>query len=76
MMKIYICTECGWLRMVSRRKEVECHKCGETQMTLTNLDLGRYSEMSEQERLDYAKGWLYIHRSRRKGNERKNITIN
>ena len=28
MMKVYICPNCGWLRTVSRRKEVECFKCG------------------------------------------------
>ena len=66
MMKIYICPDCGWMRVVSRRKDVECHKCGKDQMRLTNLEFGKYSEMSEEERQDYAKAWLYIH-SRRKG---------
>ena len=28
-MKIYICSGCGWLRVVSRRKEVECFRCGQ-----------------------------------------------
>lgn len=62
MMKIYICPECGWLRLVSRRKDVECHRCGATQMTQTNLDFVKYSDMTDQERQDYAQGWLYIHR--------------
>lgn len=62
MMKIYICPECGWLRLVSRRKDVECHRCGITQMTQTNLDFVKYSDMTDQERRDYAQGWLYIHR--------------
>lgn len=66
MMKIYICPECGWMRVVSRRKDVECHRCGKDQMRLSNLDIGKYSEMSEKERQDYAEAWLYIH-SRRKG---------
>lgn len=62
MMKIYICPECGWLRLVSRRKDVECHRCGTAQMTQTNLDFVKYSDMTDEERRDYAQGWLYIHR--------------
>lgn len=65
MIKIYICPECGWIRMVSRRKVVECHRCGVEQMSLTNLTLAKYSDMSEKERKDYSDAWLYIHR--RKG---------
>ncbi|MDD6637423.1 MAG: DNA-directed RNA polymerase subunit M [Lachnospiraceae bacterium] len=61
MMKIYICPQCGWLRMVSRRKDVECHQCGNGKMRLTNLDLEKYSAMSETERASYADAWLYIH---------------
>lgn len=66
MMKIYICPECGWIRMVSRRKDVECHKCGNGQMQLTNLDLEKFTSMTDKERADYVEGWLYIHRH--KGN--------
>ncbi len=61
MIKIYICPSCGWLRLVSRRKEVECHRCGVPQMTLTNLTVGKYSEMNEKARKDYSDAWLYIH---------------
>ena len=61
MIKVYICPNCGWMRMVSRRKEVECHRCGVPQMTLTNLTMSKYSDMSEQERNDYSEAWLYIH---------------
>ena len=61
-MKIYICPDCGWIRMVSRRKEVECFKCGRPQMRLTTLEFGKYTNMSEKERQDYADAWLYIHR--------------
>ena len=25
MMKVYICPSCGWMRVVSRRKDVECY---------------------------------------------------
>lgn len=67
MMKIFICPECGWIRVVSRRKDVECHKCGYEQMRLTNLDIGKYSKMSEQERTDYSDAWLYIHKRQNKG---------
>lgn len=65
-MKIYICPDCGWIRMVSRRKEVECSKCGRPQMRLTNLEFGKYTNMSEKERQDYADAWLYIHRKKEK----------
>lgn len=65
MMKLYICPRCGWLRMVSRRKDVECHKCGYEQMRVTNLGLEQYTNMSQEERKDYSDAWLYIH-SRRK----------
>ncbi len=34
MMKVYICPSCGWMRVVSRRKDVECYKCSEPQMVL------------------------------------------
>lgn len=52
--------------MVSRRKNVECHQCGNGQMRLTNLDLEKYTQMSEEERTGYADAWLYIH-NRQKG---------
>ena len=59
--------------MVSRRKEVECFKCGRPQMRLTNLEFGKYTNMSEKERQDYADAWLYIHRKKEKshGKEEK-----
>ena len=52
--------------MVSRRKEVEGFKCGRPQMRLTNLEFGKYTNMSEKERQDYADAWLYIHRKKEK----------
>ena len=61
MMKVYICPECGWMRIVSRRKNVECHRCGMLQMTLCNLSMVEYTDMSEKERKDYVTGWMYIH---------------
>ncbi len=65
-MKVYICSACGWIRLVSRRKDVECHKCGQTQMRLTNIDLNKYTNMTEEERQGYSEAWLYIH-NRQKG---------
>ena len=60
-MKVYICPHCGWMRVVSRRKNVECFKCGDAQMTMTLLPYEKVGQMSEQEREDYVKSWLYIH---------------
>ena len=57
-MKVYICPECGWVRVVSRRKDVECYKCGNEQMKLTNLEFTKYSDMSEKERKDYSDAWM------------------
>ena len=61
MMKVFICPSCGWMRVVSRRRGVEGYKCGEKQMTLAKVDFGTFTAMSEDERKDYAQGWLYIH---------------
>ena len=61
MMKVYICQNCGWIRVVSRRKNVECFKCGEKQMAVTKLPYKKVGHMSEEERKDYAKTWLYLH---------------
>lgn len=62
MLKVYICPSCGWLRTVSRRKGVECHRCGNPEMALTKLEYEKYAAMNETERADYAKSWQYIHR--------------
>ena len=35
--------------------------CIGQEMKLTNLNISRYQHMSEKEREDYSKGWLYIH---------------
>ncbi len=67
MMKIYICPDCGWIRVVSRRKDVDCHKCGRPDMRLTSLEWDKYADMSESERQDYVKGWLYIHSRQKNG---------
>ena len=61
MMKVYNCPACGWMRVVSRRREVECYKCDEKQMVLAKLDFAKYAKMSEEERKNYSDGWIYIH---------------
>lgn len=61
MMKVYICPKCGWLRTVSRRKNVECFKCNYGDMLQTKITYDKYTAMSKQEREDYADSWLYIH---------------
>ena len=66
MMKVFICPECGWMRVVSRRKDVECFKCGTGQMTMAKIEFTKYTAMSEQERKDYADGWMYIHQKNKK----------
>ncbi len=66
MMRVYICPECGWIRTVSRRKDVECYKCGCAQMTASKLTYVEYTQMDEKKREDYVKSWLYIH-NRKKG---------
>ena len=61
MIKVYICPKCGWMPTVSRRKNVECYKCGEQEMFQVKLTYDKYSEMTLKEREDYSDSWLYIH---------------
>lgn len=61
MMKVFICPKCGWMRTVSRRKQVECFKCDNQEMALTKLSFVDYTEMSEQQRMDYVESWQYLH---------------
>lgn len=63
MLKVYICPDCGWLRTVSRRKAVECHKCGNPEMELTKLEYEQYAQMDDGARADYVRSWQYIHDS-------------
>lgn len=64
MMKVYICPKCGWLRTVSRRKDVECYKCGDVPMVLAKMTYDKYVGLTQEERDDYSESWLYIHRER------------
>ena len=66
MMKVYICPSCGCMRVVSRRRDVECYKCNEKQMVLAKVDFSTFTAMSEEERKDYSDGWLYIHQKRKR----------
>ena len=68
MMKVFICPSCGWVRLVSRRSVVECHKCGNENMKLCNLSMKEYTDMTEQEREDYLQGWMYIQNRKKKTN--------
>lgn len=61
MMKVYICPQCGWVREVSRRKEVECHKCGLPQMTLTDMLYENFIELNKEERQAFADQWMKEH---------------
>ena len=61
MIKIYICPKCGWMRTVSRRKEVECYQCECEQMELTKLTYERFAHMTDKDRQDYVDSWMYIH---------------
>ena len=61
MMRVYICPECGWIRTVSRRKEVECFKCDNRETVLNKLSFLDYSEMNEQQRADYVESWQFLH---------------
>ena len=75
MIRVYICQKCGWIRTVSRRKDVECFKCGVQKMTLTKMEYEKYIELDQKERTDYADGWLYINSRAawdKKQNELKN----
>lgn len=36
-------------------------------MRLTSLEWDKYADMSESERQDYVKGWLYIHNRQKNG---------
>ncbi|MCD8132527.1 MAG: DNA-directed RNA polymerase subunit M [Clostridiales bacterium] len=61
MIRLFICPECGWIRTVSRKSDVECFKCENVQMVPSRLEYAAYIRMSEQERRDYADSWMYIH---------------
>lgn len=62
-MKVFICPRCGWIREVSRRKKVECFKCGYGHMVQAKLSYEQYVQMDMEARQDYVKSWLYIHKT-------------
>ena len=61
MIKLYICPECGWMRTVSRRANVECFKCSNVEMVPVKLEYTKYVQMSGEERENYVESWMYIH---------------
>ena len=67
MMRIYICPKCGWMRVVSRRRDVECYKCGLSQMIMAKVDFDTYVSWSREERTEYAGAWMYIHNKGKTG---------
>lgn len=66
MMKIFICPGCGRMTAASRKKEVNCSRCGELPMERAKLTFEKFTEMDEQQRNDYSKSWLYIHQAGKK----------
>lgn len=60
-MKIFICPGCGRMTVGSRKKEMFCSKCDETEMVCAKITFEKYTKMDEQQRTDYAESWLYIH---------------
>lgn len=72
MIKLFICPECQWLRVVSRRAKVECFKCGRPQMEPVKLTYSRYMRMNPKQREDYIKSWIYIYERTKKQKNLKN----
>ena len=60
--KLYICPKCGQIRPTSRKTSVECANCEGIPMESIKLSFEKYTLMSQEERNDYAQGWLYIHK--------------
>ena len=68
MMRVYICPDCGWMRMVSRRKNVECYKCGVQDMTLAKVDFATYVSWSEKSARNMRRpGCIYTAKEKQKG---------
>ena len=56
MILVYVCPQCDSVRIVSRRKEVECLECSQ-KMNLSDLTFLEWSDMTEEERKQYGKMW-------------------
>lgn len=67
MIKVYVCPKCGSIKVGSRRKRVVCYYCNEYPMQITKLEFLEYSEMTLEERREYAKEWQrkYIEKCKR-----------
>lgn len=53
----------GWFQ---EGKRLNASSVADRRCDLTNLEFGKYTNMSEKERQDYADAWLYIHRKKEK----------
>lgn len=56
MILVYVCPCCQSVRIVSRRKDVCCIKCGH-EMKLSNLTFLEWSEMEPEQREVYGAQW-------------------
>lgn len=65
MMKVYICPSCGWMRVVSRRKDVDAYKCSEPQMVLQKWFRISTRKCQKRKGKINSDGWLYIHPRRK-----------
>jgi len=61
MILVYVCPFCKEVRIVSRRKDVNCLVC-EHEMTLSNLTFLEWTQMSESQRKAYGVLWSKRHR--------------
>ncbi len=67
MMKIFICPGCGRMTAASRKKEVFCSRCNELPMERSRITFEKYAAMDDKQRIDYARSWMYIHATGKKG---------
>lgn len=52
MMYVFICTNCGEVRMVSGSRSVACSKCGEM-MAACEKDFLQWTDLGQEERTNY-----------------------
>lgn len=63
MLRVYICPDCGSIRPVARRKEVNCYQCDSAMVGL-KLTYVEYSEWNQEERRQFANQWLEENRKK------------
>ena len=64
MILVYICPDCQEVRIVSRRKDVNCLECGK-EMILSELSFLEWSQMNTSQRKAYAVVWGKKYRTER-----------